>query len=70
MALTDPSGRRNRKDFAELLRRSCNSSVSVVTKLVAGGPQEWGRLSAEYIRIPSLWPFQQPIQWVLGTVSV
>ena len=48
MALTDLNERRNRKGFAKLLLRSWISSVSIVTKLVAGRPQEWDRLSAEY----------------------
>ena len=50
MALTDLNERRNRKGFAKLLLRSWISSVSIVTKLVAGRPQEWDRLSAEYIQ--------------------
>jgi hypothetical protein len=64
-ALTDLSGKGNRKGFAKLLLRSWDSSVRIVTKLVARRLQEWGRLSAEY-----MWPFQSPIYWVLGTVSI
>jgi len=52
MALTDLSGRRNRKGFAILILRNWDSSVSIVTKLVGGRPQEWGSYQQSTYTLP------------------